>query len=177
MLKNCCFLLITNLIKYETFVYVVFLPPRRNDVKIRDTESQRHKETLRLCVFVTLSLSLSGELFLFLFFAGKKRKETLDPCWQNRRENIKKVSAHGDFLSDESFNYHLSNVNRIRYQRTILRYKSQIHMDSVARPVWRIIQAKTQHFTQTTVVPSSYHSRTTFEWWEVNCQRTTVNRL
>ena len=70
-----------------------------------------------------------------------------NPIWQlalpyqfsmNRAEvriNIKKVSAHGDFLSDESFNYYLSNVNRIRYQRTILRYKSQIHMDSVARPV------------------------------------------
>lgn len=32
MLENCCFLLITNLIKYETFVYVVFLPPWRNGV-------------------------------------------------------------------------------------------------------------------------------------------------
>ena len=41
----------------------------------RDPETQRHKDTLRLCVFVTLRLNSSGELFLFLFFAVKKRKE------------------------------------------------------------------------------------------------------
>ena len=33
----------------------------------RVAETQRHIETLRLCVFVTLRLNPSGELFLFLF--------------------------------------------------------------------------------------------------------------
>ncbi len=54
------------------------LPPRRNRVKKSktqsriDSEPQRNFKTQRLCDFASLP---SGELFLFLFFAGKKRKE------------------------------------------------------------------------------------------------------
>ena len=46
--------------------YQIPLPPRRNSVKKlktqsrRDPETQRNKETLRLCVFVTLCLNKSS---------------------------------------------------------------------------------------------------------------------
>ena len=68
-----------NNFKAESLIIESILPPRINRVKKlktqsrRDSETQRNFETLRRCVFGS---SPSGELFLFLFFAGKKRKET-----------------------------------------------------------------------------------------------------